>query len=71
MVNRILAALSIMSSSSAPLKTFAGGGTRQCAKCHEEKPLDTDHYQVVQYFRTGFSYYCNECNKPKPREDNS
>ena len=45
---------------------------RQCAKCKTEQPLDKDHYQVVKYFRTGFSYYCNDCNnpKPKPKTDN-
>ena len=43
--------------------------TRICDKCKTEKPLDKDHYQVVKYFCTGFSYYCNECNKPKPREN--
>ena len=45
--------------------------TRKCSKCGTEHPLDKDHYQVVKYFRTGFSYYCNECNKPKPRENDS
>ncbi len=42
--------------------------TRVCSKCGEEKPLDSKHYQVVKLFRSGFSYYCNECNKPKPRD---
>ena len=37
--------------------------TRICSKCKEEKPLDKDHYQVVRYFKTGFSYYCNDCDK--------
>ena len=41
---------------------------RICDKCGEEKPLDIEHYQVVKYFRDGFSYYCNECAKPKPRD---
>jgi hypothetical protein len=43
--------------------------SRVCAKCREEKPLDRDHYQVVKVFKEGFSYYCNECNKPKPRDE--
>ena len=42
---------------------------RECSKCGEVKPLDESHYQRVKYFRAGFSFYCNECNKPKPRED--
>lgn len=37
--------------------------------CGVEKPLDKDHYQVVKYFRDGFSYYCHDCSKPKPRND--
>ena len=41
---------------------------RKCVKCGEEKPLDKDHYQVVKQFKSNFSYYCNECNKPKPRD---
>jgi len=41
---------------------------RKCSKCKEEKPLDADHYQVVKSFREGFSFYCNECNKPKSRD---
>jgi hypothetical protein len=42
--------------------------TRICDKCGETKPLDNEHYQVVKYFRDGFSYYCLECSKPKPRD---
>ncbi len=42
--------------------------TRICDKCGVEKPLDEDHYQVVKYFRDGFSYYCHECSKPKPKD---
>ena len=42
--------------------------TRTCDKCGVEKPLDVENYQVVKYFRDGFSYYCNECAKPKPRD---
>jgi hypothetical protein len=49
--------------SESPLKK-----TRICSKCEEEKPLDLDHYQVVKYFKEKFSFYCNECNKPKSRE---
>ena len=44
------------------------GVSKDANRCDTEKPLDSDHYQVVKYFRTGFSYYCNECNKPKPRK---
>ena len=42
---------------------------RICNKCGEEKPLDSNHYQVVKYFKEKFSFYCNECNKPKPKEN--
>lgn len=42
--------------------------TRICDKCGEEKPLDLEHYQVVKYFRDGFSYYCNDCSKPKLKD---
>lgn len=42
--------------------------TRICDKCGVENPLDKDHYAVVKYFRDGFSYYCHECSKPKPRD---
>ena len=42
--------------------------TRVCSKCGEEKPLDAEHFQVVSYFKHNYSYYCNECNKPKPRD---
>ena len=41
---------------------------RICDKCGVEKPLDEQHYQRVKYFRDGFSYYCHECSKPKPRD---
>ena len=41
---------------------------RTCSKCGEIKPLTLEHYQPVKYFKSNFSYYCNECNKPKPRE---
>jgi hypothetical protein len=43
--------------------------TRTCSKCDVEKPLDIHHFQIVKYFRGGFSFYCNECNKPKPKEE--
>ena len=38
--------------------------TRICSKCKQEKPLDVNHYQVIKHFKTGFSYYCNTCDKP-------
>ena len=41
---------------------------RKCSKCGEEKPLDKDHYQMVKYFSSGFSYYCNICNAPKRKD---
>jgi hypothetical protein len=41
---------------------------RTCSKCKELKPLNSEHFQVVKSFKSGFSYYCNECNKPKPRD---
>ena len=44
-------------------------GTRICSKCGQEKPLDKDHYQVVKSFKTGFSFYCNLCNKPPKKDD--
>ncbi len=42
--------------------------TRICDKCGEIKPLDVQHFQVVKYFRDGFSYYCHDCSKPKPKD---
>ena len=42
--------------------------TRICSKCEEEKPLNKDNFQVVKTFKSGFSFYCNECDKPKPRD---
>lgn len=27
-----------------------------------------EHYQVVKSFKHGYSYYCNICNAPKPRD---
>jgi hypothetical protein len=50
-------------------KKFVKSTTRKCGKCGEVKPLDESHYQRVRHFREGFSFYCNECNKPKPREE--
>lgn len=42
--------------------------TRICDKCGEEKPLNSDNFQIVKYFRDGYSYYCNECSKPKSKD---
>ena len=50
-------------------KEFVSNGKRICSKCGEEKLLDANHFQKVKSFREGFSFYCNECNKPKPREE--
>ena len=44
-------------------------GLRKCAKCKEEKLLNLDNFQKVSLFKSGFSYYCNECNKPKRKDD--
>jgi transcription elongation factor Elf1 len=41
---------------------------RTCSKCGEEKPLNTEHYQIVKYFKEGYSFYCNVCNAPKKRD---
>ena len=41
---------------------------RTCSKCSEEKPLNVNNYQIVKAFKSGFSYYCNDCSKPKPRD---
>ncbi len=41
---------------------------RICNKCGETKPLTLDYYQPVKSFKYNFSYYCNDCNKPKPKE---
>ena len=49
-------------------KKLEGNIKRKCSKCGETKPLDAEHYQVVKSFKHGYSYYCNECNKPKPRD---
>lgn len=37
---------------------------RTCSKCKETKPLNLDYFQQVKSFKTGFSYYCNSCDKP-------
>ena len=50
-------------------KEFVKNTTRTCSKCETELPLDTEHFQRVKYFRNGYSFYCNECDKPKPRDD--
>ena len=42
---------------------------RTCSRCGETKPLNLENYQSVKSFKYKFSYYCNECNKPKPREE--
>ena len=41
--------------------------TRICDKCGVEKTLK-ENFQVVKYFRDGYSYYCNDCSKPKPKD---
>ena len=57
------------SSPSAKKKNLSGTPlTRVCCKCGEEKPLNTEHYQRVDYFKRNYSYYCNICNAPKPRD---
>jgi hypothetical protein len=42
---------------------------KECVKCGEKKPLDAEHFQVVKHFKTGFSYYCNTCDKPPKKTD--
>ena len=37
--------------------------TRVCSKCGVEKPLTIDNFQKIKYFSSGFSYYCNSCDK--------
>jgi hypothetical protein len=37
---------------------------RKCCKCGETKPLDLEHFQSVKFFKSGFSFYCNVCDKP-------
>jgi hypothetical protein len=41
---------------------------RKCSKCKEEKPLNNEYFQVVRNFKSGFSYYCNVCDKPPKKE---
>ena len=41
--------------------------TRICDKCGVEKSLK-ENFQIVKYFRDGYSYYCNDCSKPKPKD---
>lgn len=41
---------------------------RTCSKCGETKPLTKDYYQPVKAFKYNFSYYCNDCNRPKTKE---
>jgi hypothetical protein len=67
MILKILSALFVKNTSSTLLKISDVGRTRKCSKCHTDKPLDKIHYQVVQYFSSGFSYYCNDCDTPKYR----
>lgn len=49
-------------------KEFVKSTTRTCSNCDVEYPLDSEHFQRVKYFKSGLSFYCNECNKPKPRD---
>jgi hypothetical protein len=35
---------------------------RTCARCQQSKPMTKDYYEVVKTFRSGFSYYCNDCS---------
>ena len=43
--------------------------TRTCSKCGEEKKLDAENYQPVKYFKDKYSFYCNICNAPKPKDN--
>ena len=47
---------------------FVNSTKRKCSKCGEEKPIDLNHFQKVKAFQSGFSYYCNECNRPKQKD---
>ncbi len=58
----------ILNRNSKNSKNLEKGTKRKCSKCGEEKPLDKQYYQVIKSFSSGFSYYCNECNKPKQRD---
>jgi hypothetical protein len=42
---------------------------RNCSKCGEEKPLNVDMFQKVKFFKEGFSFYCNSCDKPVKKEE--
>jgi hypothetical protein len=42
---------------------------RICSKCGETKNLTLDNFQKVKYFKSGFSYYCNICDKPPKKEE--
>ena len=50
------------------LKKQKNNTVRTCNKCQLELPLNVDNYQIVKQFKEGYSFYCNECNKPKPKE---
>lgn len=43
----------------------------KCQCCGEIKPLNTDHFQIVNKFKHGYSTYCNVChvvcNRPKEK----
>jgi len=41
---------------------------RTCSRCKETKPLNLENFQSVKSFKTGFSYYCNQCDKPLKKE---
>jgi hypothetical protein len=40
-----------------------------CQFCKEEKPLDSDNFQTVKSFKSGYSTVCLECSKPKQRDE--
>jgi hypothetical protein len=42
---------------------------RTCSKCDIDKPLDLNNFQKVKFFKTGYSFYCNECDKPPKKEE--
>ena len=41
----------------------------KCQYCKETKPLTEEYFQKVRNFKYGFSTVCNECNKPKQKEE--
>lgn len=51
------------------LKEQKNNTVRTCTKCEQEKLLNKDNFEIVKHFKSGFSYYCLECNKPKPRPE--